>query len=266
MGRTVCMKTYTSRGKYMGCRLDLVCQQGSVTPTTCFLSISSFAVVCFCSCVHSRFPLRNRVARALASVTLVYHSVIISIRALSPFIFQSSILFSMWITLRSICSHFYIAFSFVVLLNKSAFWVKLHSSFLSLSLSHFQKERPLLTIPIPMYPKHCERLRFRWDRKNFDLCPSFLVCHQLHGRSPRFYAPLLLISEALASVWLYSDNILIVHSLEAEARKNGRIVKRLLASLGFPMNSSTRPDDEIHWVNNPLLLNAVKKYYRVEKK
>jgi hypothetical protein len=135
MSLTVFMKTNSSRGTYMGRRLDLVCQQGSVAPTTSFLSISSFAVVCFCSCVDSMFPLRNHVARAFASVTLVYHSVMMS--EWFPYVLiicHSSILLSMWITLRSVCSHFYVAFSFIVLLNTSALWVKPPSSFLSLSL------------------------------------------------------------------------------------------------------------------------------------
>ena len=57
------------------------------------------------------------------------HSVIISIHALSPFTCHLPILFSMWITLRSVCSHFPVALSFIFLLNTSALWVKPPSSF-----------------------------------------------------------------------------------------------------------------------------------------
>ena len=66
-------------------------------------------------------------------VTLVYHSVIISIRAFFPFICHLLILFSIWITLRSLCSHFShfsVNFSFIVLLNTSALWGKPPRSFI----------------------------------------------------------------------------------------------------------------------------------------
>ncbi len=59
----------------------------------------------------------------------MYHSVIISIRALSPFTCHLPNLFSIWITLTSVCSHFPVALSFIVLLNTSALWVKPPKSF-----------------------------------------------------------------------------------------------------------------------------------------
>jgi hypothetical protein len=117
-----------------------------------------------------------------------------------------------------------------------------------------------------MYPQHCEWLRFRWNRKNFKFVSL------LFGLSSAPWAFIEILRPTIAHLRslgirlvIYSDDILIVHSFEAGTRKDGRIVKRLLVSLGFSINSSTRPDDEIHWVNYPLLLNVVKKFYRVEK-
>jgi hypothetical protein len=70
--------------------------------------------------------------------------VIISIRALFPFTRHLPILFSIWITLRSVCSHFPVALSFIVLLNTSALWVKPPSSFFyyrCIVKSRLRKER-----------------------------------------------------------------------------------------------------------------------------
>ena len=82
-------------------------------------------------------------------VTLVYHSVIIFIRALFPFTRHLPILFSIWITLRSVCSHFPVALSFIVLLNTSALWVKPPSSFFYyryIVKSRLRKERSFTLI------------------------------------------------------------------------------------------------------------------------
>ena len=97
----------------------------SVKPTTSFLSLSSFSssVTKYVFLYVIMWPVLSRFGNACVSFSDYFHT------CPFPFTRHLPILFSIRITLRSVCSYFPVALSFIVLLNSSASWVKPPSSF-----------------------------------------------------------------------------------------------------------------------------------------